>query len=103
LVYLPGFAEDVERMGRREVDVFFRKYYGPSNLTAAVVGDVNPEKVIQLIQKGCRTEISSNLSVGHTGLSLLRGHAACLEQQLDKILTILAEQSVILHAGSAAS
>ncbi|GAX86601.1 hypothetical protein CEUSTIGMA_g14009.t1 [Chlamydomonas eustigma] len=48
-----GFAEDVDRMGRKEVDAFFRKYYGPANLTAAVVGDINPEQVQEVVLSNC--------------------------------------------------
>ena len=40
-----GSAEDVERLGRREVDSFFKKYYGPQSLTVTIVGDVDPAQV----------------------------------------------------------
>lgn len=39
-----GWADDVERLGRREVDDFFKKYYGPQSLTVTIVGDVNPSQ-----------------------------------------------------------
>ena len=41
-----GSAEDVERLGRREVDSFFKKYYGPQSLTVTIVGDVDPSQVL---------------------------------------------------------
>lgn len=31
-----GYPEDIERLGRREVQAFFQRHYGPSNLTIAV-------------------------------------------------------------------
>ena len=40
-----GWADDVERLGRREVDDFFKRYYGPQSLTVSIVGDVDPSKV----------------------------------------------------------
>ncbi len=40
-----GYAADVERLGRREVDAFFRRRYTPRSLTIAVVGDVSAEQV----------------------------------------------------------
>ena len=43
-----GYAEDVERTGRREIAAFFHKNYGPANLTISIVGDVKPEQVRML-------------------------------------------------------
>ncbi len=31
-----GYPEDIERLGRREVQAFFQRHYGPANLTIAV-------------------------------------------------------------------
>ena len=44
-----GFQRDIEAFGRREVQDFFGRHYGPRNLTIAIVGDVDPSQV--LIQK----------------------------------------------------
>ena len=43
----PGFEEDVDKIGRREIESFFASNYTPSRLTLAVVGDVDPSKVRQ--------------------------------------------------------
>jgi len=43
-----GVAADVERLGRREVDGFFKKFYGPKSLTVTIVGDVDPAEVLPL-------------------------------------------------------
>ncbi len=45
-----GSRADIQRINRKDVDQFFRAYYGPSNLTIAIVGDVNPAQVKQLAQ-----------------------------------------------------
>lgn len=46
-----GFPEDLERIGRREVQAFFRRHYGPRSLTIAVAGDVKPEQIRRLAER----------------------------------------------------
>jgi len=46
-----GHMSDLETITRAEAEDFFRKYYAPSNLTIAIVGDVNPDRVRKLAQK----------------------------------------------------
>ena len=46
-----GFAEDLQRIGRREVQQFFQQHYGPQALTIAVAGDVKPEEVRRLAER----------------------------------------------------
>jgi predicted Zn-dependent peptidase len=43
-----GSRADIQRITRQDVEKFFQAYYGPSNLTIAIVGDVNPAQVKQL-------------------------------------------------------
>ncbi len=45
-----GYQEDLRKATRAQVQAFFDKYYGPSNLIAAVVGDVDPDQVKQFAQ-----------------------------------------------------
>jgi predicted Zn-dependent peptidase len=45
-----GSRADIQRISREDVQKFFKTYYGPSNLTIAIVGDVNPQQVKQLAQ-----------------------------------------------------
>jgi predicted Zn-dependent peptidase len=45
-----GSREDIQRITSADVQQFFKTYYGPSNLTIAIVGDVNPTQVKQLAQ-----------------------------------------------------
>ncbi|MBT9317917.1 M16 family metallopeptidase [Leptothoe spongobia] len=40
-----GYKEDLRTATRADIAEFFDAYYGPSNLVAAVVGDVDPENV----------------------------------------------------------
>ncbi|MEM8614736.1 MAG: pitrilysin family protein [Cyanobacteria bacterium P01_H01_bin.105] len=40
-----GYQEDLRLATREDVSQFFDAYYGPSNLIAAVVGDVDPDNV----------------------------------------------------------
>lgn len=40
-----GYPEDLKNMTREDVREFFETYYVPSNLTIAVVGDVDPDEV----------------------------------------------------------
>ena len=46
-----GHMSDLETLTRSEAEAFFEKYYLPSNLTVAIVGDVNPQEVRELAQK----------------------------------------------------
>lgn len=46
-----GHMSDIMNYSRTEAEAFFKKYYGPSNLTVAIVGDVVPKDVIKLAEK----------------------------------------------------
>jgi predicted Zn-dependent peptidase len=46
-----GHMSDIQTVTRTEAEAFFKKYYGPNNLTIAIVGDVNPEKIRTLADK----------------------------------------------------
>lgn len=39
-----GFQQDIDRIGRREVQEFFESHYGPDRLVVAIAGDVKPEQ-----------------------------------------------------------
>lgn len=45
-----GYNQDIRNLTRLDVQDFFEKYYGPGNLTAAVVGDVDPDEVKRLAE-----------------------------------------------------
>ncbi|KAI5067153.1 hypothetical protein GOP47_0017681, partial [Adiantum capillus-veneris] len=46
-----GYPDDLEAIGRREVNKFFSQNYNPRSLTCAVVGDVNPLEVERLAKQ----------------------------------------------------
>jgi predicted Zn-dependent peptidase len=46
-----GWPSDVMRLPRRETAEFFRRFYAPDNTIVAVVGDVEPPAVIELLEK----------------------------------------------------
>ncbi len=46
-----GHMSDIQTITRTEAEKFFQQYYSPSNLTVAIVGDVEPGKVKKLAQK----------------------------------------------------
>ncbi|MEL6601892.1 MAG: pitrilysin family protein [Cyanobacteria bacterium J06614_10] len=45
-----GYEEDLRKATRADVQAFFDTYYGPSNLIAAVVGDVDPAQIRDLAE-----------------------------------------------------
>lgn len=45
-----GYQDDLFTATRRDVQTFYDTYYGPANLTASVVGDVDPVEVKQLAE-----------------------------------------------------
>jgi predicted Zn-dependent peptidase len=46
-----GHMSDIATLTRAEAEEFFEKYYSPSNLTIAIVGDVDPGQVRELAEK----------------------------------------------------
>jgi predicted Zn-dependent peptidase len=46
-----GHMSDLETLTRAEAQMFFEKYYLPSNLTVAIVGDVDPQQIKELAER----------------------------------------------------
>jgi predicted Zn-dependent peptidase len=46
-----GHMSDIQTVTRAEAEAFFKKYYGPGNLTIAIVGDVDPAEIRRLADK----------------------------------------------------
>jgi len=46
-----GHMSDLQTLTRPEAEAFFKAHYGPSNLTIAIVGDVDPAHVKRLAQE----------------------------------------------------
>lgn len=49
--YTIGHMSDLQQMTIQDLKAFFNKYYVASNLTLAIAGDVNPDKMIEHIKK----------------------------------------------------
>jgi len=45
-----GWSSDLENITRESAERFFREYYIPRNLTAVIVGDVDPKEAIRLAE-----------------------------------------------------
>ena len=46
-----GWASDIESLRATDAEAFYQKYYGPSNLTIGIAGDVNPAEAKKLAEK----------------------------------------------------
>jgi predicted Zn-dependent peptidase len=46
-----GWASDIESLRATDAEAFYRRYYGPSNLTIGIAGDVNPAEAKKLAEK----------------------------------------------------
>ncbi|MCP9438963.1 MAG: insulinase family protein [Nitrospira sp.] len=46
-----GWGSDILSLTPAETEAFFKTYYGPNRATIALVGDINPKEVIDLIEK----------------------------------------------------
>lgn len=46
-----GYMSDLQRFTREDAAAFYKKYYVPSNITVAIVGDVDAKKVMPVIEK----------------------------------------------------
>ena len=46
-----GHMSDIQNYSRKEAATFFEKYYGPSNLTVAIVGDVKAKDIFKLAKQ----------------------------------------------------
>jgi len=46
-----GWASDVENITREQANAYYDTYYAPNNLTMLLVGDLNPDEMIKLVEK----------------------------------------------------
>ena len=46
-----GYEQDIADLSRQDISSFFRKHYGPENLSVAIVGDVTAAQVESLAKK----------------------------------------------------
>src|SRR5437868_13210158 len=46
-----GWPSEIETFSATDAENFFKKYYVPSNMVVAVVGDLTPQQVVPLVEK----------------------------------------------------
>ena len=46
-----GWMDDIQRITRADCEAFFRTYYAPSNAAIYVVGDVDPDRALALLER----------------------------------------------------
>ena len=46
-----GWMSDIENLTRTKAERFLHKYYAPNNAIVAIVGDIDPQKTIALVEK----------------------------------------------------
>lgn len=46
-----GWPSDIENLTRTEAENFLHKYYAPNNAVVAVIGDIDPKKTIELVER----------------------------------------------------
>jgi zinc protease len=46
-----GWMDDIDRITRDDCEAFFRTYYAPGNAAVYVVGDVDPDETIALVER----------------------------------------------------
>ena len=46
-----GWMSDIENLSRTKAEAFLHKYYAPNNAIVAIVGDIDTEKTIALVEK----------------------------------------------------
>jgi predicted Zn-dependent peptidase len=40
-----GYMTDIETLSRRDVETYYKRFYGPNNAVVAIVGDLDPERI----------------------------------------------------------
>jgi predicted Zn-dependent peptidase len=46
-----GWMDDIQRITREDCEAFFRTYYAPGNAAIYVVGDLDPERTLELLER----------------------------------------------------
>ncbi len=46
-----GWMSDIENLSRDKAESFFHRYYAPANAIVAVIGDIDPDRTIAMIEK----------------------------------------------------
>jgi len=46
-----GWPSDIENLSRTKAENFLHKYYAPNNAVVAIIGDIDPDRTIKLVEK----------------------------------------------------
>jgi predicted Zn-dependent peptidase len=46
-----GWRSDIQNLTKEQTAEYFKKYYAPNNIVIIIVGDINPEEVIEVVEK----------------------------------------------------
>jgi predicted Zn-dependent peptidase len=46
-----GWTSDIENLTRTEAEGFLHRYYAPNNAVVAIIGDIDPDKTITMVEK----------------------------------------------------
>lgn len=46
-----GWMSDIENITKEQTEAYFTQYYAPNNAVIVMVGDINPQEVIELVEK----------------------------------------------------
>jgi predicted Zn-dependent peptidase len=46
-----GWPSDIENLSRTKAEGFLRNYYAPNNAVVAIIGDIDPDRTIKLVEK----------------------------------------------------
>jgi len=62
-----GPAENIQNIPREEIFKYYHKWYVPANMTTVIVGDVNADKMIQLVEQKYKNNLNKpeNLNVSY--------------------------------------
>lgn len=89
-----GTEDDIQSIGRKDVENFFKEHYGPEALTITIVGNVDPETVRMYAEKYFGNWVSS---VRHKGLCM--NEALAVSSRNDRCLEGSSSAGPILLKG----
>lgn len=61
-----GYQNDIDQLTKDQAISWYQQYYAPNNANLIIVGDVNPDKVYQLVKKNFATILAKPLKPMHT-------------------------------------
>lgn len=94
-----GWMSDLKNIKKSEVAEYFKQYYSPNNAVIAVVGDINPDKVIDLVERYFgdipRQPISPEVTT--TEPEQMGERRVCVEYDANPVLSIAYHKPAIGH------